>query len=190
MQVDEHSNEQVKSRAGSALREMVETILLTLLIYVLIRTFLIENYRVVGHSMVPTLEDSQFLVVNKLDYRLREPRRGDIVVFFDPRNADRKLIKRIIGLPGELVETRGGQVFVDGEPLNEPYIQNRAGYSKPPAQVPEGNYYVLGDNRANSSDSHNWGTLPEAKIVGRAWFSYWPPDMWGTVGHAEYALAR
>lgn len=189
MQADEHSDDQVKSRTGSALREMVETILLTLLIYVLIRTFLIENYRVVGRSMVPTLEDKQFLVVNKLDYRLREPRRGDIIVFFDPRDQDRKLIKRIIGLPGEMIETRAGQIFVDGEPLDEPYIQNQAGYSKSVIQVPEGNYYVLGDNRANSSDSHNWGTLLEDKIVGRAWFSYWPPEMWGAIDHAEYALA-
>ena len=189
MQADEHSDDQVKSRTGSALREMVETILLTLLIYILIRTFLIENYRVVGHSMDPTLADQQFLVVNKLDYRLREPRRGDIIVFFDPRNGDRKLIKRIIGLPGETIEVHGGQVIVDGQALDEPYIQNQGRYSEMPTLVPEGQYYVLGDNRSNSSDSHNWGTLPEDKIVGRAWFSYWPPDMWGAIAHAEYDLA-
>jgi signal peptidase I len=189
MQADEHTDEQVKSRAGSALREMVETILLTLLIYVLIRTFLIENYRVLGHSMVPTLEDEQFLIVSKLDYRLREPERGDIVVFFDPRNEDRKLIKRIIGLPGEMVEIRSGQVFVDGQALDEPYVKNQAGYNEPAERVPDGQFYVLGDNRANSSDSHNWGTLLEEKIVGRAWFSYWPPELWGPIHHAEYAWA-
>jgi len=189
MQADEYKDDQAKSRTGSTLREMVETILLTLLIYVLIRTFLIENYRVVGHSMVPTLEDRQFLVVNKLDYRLRQPRRGDIVVFFDPRDGDRKLIKRIVGLSGEVVEIRNGQVFVDGRTLDEPYIQNRARYSESATQVPEGHFYVLGDNRSNSSDSHNWGTLSEEKIVGRAWFSYWPPELWGLIAHTEYALA-
>lgn len=172
------------------LREMVETILLTLLIYVLIRTFLIENYRVVGHSMVPTLEDRQFLVVNKLDYRLRDPRRGDIVVFFDPRDGDRKLIKRIVALPGERLEIRNGQVLVDGQVLEEPYIQNWGRYSESPSVVPEGHYYVLGDNRSNSSDSHNWGTVPEDRLVGRAWFSYWPPELWGLIEHADYALAR
>ncbi|MEJ2209292.1 MAG: signal peptidase I [Anaerolineae bacterium] len=174
---------------GSALREMVETILLTLLIYVLIRTFLIENYRVVGHSMVPTLADREFLVVSKLDYRLRDPRRGDIIVFFDPRDGDRKLIKRIIGLPGETVAINNGQVSIDGQTLEEPYIQNQGRYSASPTLVPEGHYYVLGDNRANSSDSHNWGTLAENKIVGRAWFSYWPPEVWGLIQHEEYALA-
>jgi signal peptidase I len=188
MQADDHMEEQGKSQAGSALREMVETILLTLLIYVLIRTFLIENYRVVGHSMVPTLKDRQFVVVNKLDYRLRDPRRGDVIVFFDPRDGDRKLIKRIVGLPGETIEIRGGQVFVNGQALDEPYIQNSGHYSQPPTPVPDGHVYVLGDNRSNSSDSHNWGTLPETKIVGRAWFSYWPPEVWGVIKHEEYAL--
>lgn len=189
MQVDEQPNGQVKARTGSALREVVETILLTLLIYILVRTFLIENYRVLGHSMVPTLEDEQFLVVSKLDYRLREPERGDIVVFLDPRNADRKLIKRIIGLPGETVEVRSGEVFVDGQALPEPYVKNQARYNEPAQAVPVAQFYVLGDNRANSSDSHNWGTLPEDKIVGRAWFSYWPPELWGPIRHAEYAWA-
>jgi signal peptidase I len=189
MEVDERPGEEVKSQSRSALREMVETILLTLLIYVLIRTFLIENYRVVGHSMVPTLEDRQFLVVSKLDYRLHAPHRGDIVVFFDPRDADRKLIKRIVGLPGETIEIRNGRILIEGQTLDEPYIQNWANYSEPPREIPEDQYYVLGDNRSNSSDSHNWGTLPEDKIVGRAWFSYWPPELWGGVGHAKYALA-
>lgn len=189
MQVNEQTDQQVESRPSSALREMVETILLTLLIYVLIRTFLIENYRVVGHSMDPTLSDRQFLIVSKLDYRLREPRRGDIVVFLDPRDGDRKLIKRIIGLPGEVVEIHSGQVLIGGQALDEPYIQNQAHYSEPATQVPEGQFYVLGDNRSNSSDSHNWGTLPEDRIVGRAWFSYWPPELWGPIAHAEYAGA-
>jgi signal peptidase I len=187
MQVEGQDEEQAKSRGGSALRDMVESILLTLLIYVLIRTFLIENYRVVGHSMVPTLADKQLLIVSKLDYRLREPRRGDIVVFLDPRSENRKLIKRIVGLPGETVEIRDGQVLIEGHTLDEPYVQNQAGYSEPLTQVPEGHFYVLGDNRANSSDSHNWGTLSEENIVGRAWFSYWPPEVWGPIGHAEYA---
>jgi signal peptidase I len=189
MDVDEQTDEQAESHPGSALREMVETILLTLLIYVLIRTFLIENYRVVGHSMDPTLADKQFLIVSKLDYRLREPRRGDIVVFLDPRDEGRKLIKRIVGLPGEMVEIRNGQVLVGGQTLDEPYVQNQARYSDPATQVPEGHFYVLGDNRSNSSDSHNWGTLAEDRIVGRAWFSYWPPEVWGPIAHAVYAWA-
>jgi signal peptidase I len=142
----------------------------------------------VGYSMTPTLEDEQFLVVNKLGYRLHEPQRGDIVVFRDPRSSDRKLIKRVIGLPGEMLEIRQGQVFVNEYPLDEPYIQSRGRYSTSPAPVPSGQYYVLGDNRNNSSDSHNWGTLPGNEIVGKAWLSYWPPRLWGVVPRETYAI--
>ncbi|MGC9335158.1 MAG: signal peptidase I [Anaerolineae bacterium] len=180
--------EQPKSRGRSALREMLETVLLTLLIYVLVRSFLFENYRVLGHSMDPTLEDMQYLVVNKLGYRLHEPQRGDIIVFRDPRSADRKLIKRIIGLPGEMLEIRNGQVFVNEQPLEEPYVGGPTRYSQPPTPIPEGHYFVLGDNRNNSSDSHNWGSLSRDQIVGKAWFSYWPPATWGLMLHEEYAV--
>ncbi|MGD8397319.1 MAG: signal peptidase I [Anaerolineae bacterium] len=178
-----------KTESRSALREMVETILLTLLIYVLVRTFLFENYRVDGHSMLPTLQDDQFVIVNKLGYRLHEPQRGDIIVFRDPRSPDRKLIKRVVGMPGEVIETRSGQVYVDGQLLDEPYIQAPARYSQPSTQIPAGNYYVLGDNRNNSSDSHSWGNLPEDRIVGKAWLSYWPPDLWGTISDGDRLVA-
>lgn len=181
------ADEQTKPRARSAVREMVETIIFTLVIYVLVRTFVFENYRVVGHSMVPTLEDNQFLVVSKLDYRLHEPHRGDIIVFRDPRDPDRKLIKRIVGLPGETVDVRNGQVFINERRLDEPYIPSLGRYNQPPVPIPGDQYYVLGDNRNNSSDSHNWGTLPEDKIVGKAWLSYWPPELWGLLPHAQYA---
>jgi signal peptidase I len=180
------TEEQPTSQARSALREIVETILFTLLIYVLVRTFLFENYRVVGRSMEPTLENDQFLVVNKLDYRLHSPRRGDIIVFRDPRADDRKLIKRIIGLPGEVIEITNGQVTVDGVPLAEPYIKSLGRYTEAQLSIPAGQYFVLGDNRNNSSDSHNWGTLAADNIVGKAWLSYWPPSMWGIISHEAY----
>jgi signal peptidase I len=178
--------EQPSSRAKSALREIVETILLTLLIYVLVRSFLLENYRVVGRSMDPTLEDDQYLAVNKLSYRLHEPQRGDIVVFRDPRDDGRKLIKRVVGLPGEVLEIRDGQVLIDNQRLQESYIQASGRYSYPPIPIPENHYFVLGDNRNNSSDSHNWGTLSKDKIVGKAWVSYWPPQLWGVIPHETY----
>lgn len=180
------AEEQPKARTKSALREIVETVLVTLLIYVLIRTFLFENYRVLGHSMDPTLGDGQYLVVNKLLYRLQDPQRGDIVVLHDTKDDSRKLIKRVIGLPGETVEIRAGQVLVNGQPLSEPYITRPAAYSQPATQIPAGQYYVLGDNRNNSSDSHSWGTLPVDKIVGKAWLSYWPASRWGIIPHETY----
>ncbi len=180
------TEEQTTSQARSALREIVETILFTLLIYVLVRTFLFENYRVVGRSMEPTLENDQFLVVNKLDYRLHEPQRGDIIVFRDPRADDRKLIKRIIGLPGEEIEINNGNVYINGYALDEPYIRSLGRYSQVSRTIPDGQYFVLGDNRNNSSDSHNWGMLPFDNIVGKAWLSYWPPTMWGVIPHEAY----
>jgi signal peptidase I len=180
MQADE------KSRAPSALRELVETIVFTLLIYFLIRHFLFENYRVVGYSMTPTLEDEQFLVVDKLGYRLHEPQRGDIIVFRDPRDSDRKLIKRVVGLPGEVLEIREGKVFINDTQVDEPYIESMGRYSMAATLIPTDHYFVLGDNRNNSSDSHNWGTLDSQEIVGKAWLSYWPPRLWGVVPHEPY----
>lgn len=180
------AEEDARSRTKSIVRELVETIVFTLLLYVLIRTFLFENYRVLGHSMDPTLENDQFLVVNKLGYRLGEPERGDIIVFRDPRTDERKLIKRIIGLPGEVLEIQEGQVLINDQRLDESYIAAKGHYSQPPGLIPEDEYFVLGDNRNNSSDSHNWGTLPRAKIIGKAWISYWPPRLWGLIPHENY----
>ena len=178
--------EKTKSRTKSTLREFAETIIFTLLIYVLVRTFLFENYRVLGHSMDPTLENEQFLVVYKLGYRLHEPERGDIIVLHDPRTDSRKLIKRVIGLPGEVLEIRNGQVFIDERPLDEPYVADTGRYSQPATPLSEEEYFVLGDNRNNSSDSHNWGTLPSQEILGKAWASYWPPRLWGVIPHETY----
>jgi signal peptidase I len=183
------TNQEPKAREKSVFREFAETLLFTLLIYFLIRTFLFENYRVVGHSMDPTLADEEYLVVCKFLYRLQEPQRGDIIVFQDSRGADRKLIKRIIGMPGESVEVRNGLVYVDGQSLDEPYIKERPRYSQQSTLVPEGEFFVLGDNRNNSSDSHNWGFLPKDAVVGKACVSYWPPEMWGLVPHTTYGDA-
>jgi signal peptidase I len=170
----------------SVLRELVETVVLVLLVYVLVRTFLFENYRVLGHSMQPSLENDQFLMVNKLGYRLHQPKRGDIIVFWDPNSDGRKLIKRVIGLPGEVVEVREGQVLINDRLLEEPYITVPARYSHPPIAISQDQVFVLGDNRNNSSDSHNWGPLPRNRIVGQAWISYWPPRLWGVVSHEAY----
>jgi signal peptidase I len=180
------AEEQPTSRTKSALREIVETILFTLLIYILVRTFLFENYRVVGRSMEPTLTDNQFLVVNKLDYRLHEPQRGDIIVFRDPRDGSRKLIKRVIGLPGELIEIQRGIVLINGQHVDEPYVATPGQLSRAPTSIPENEYFVMGDNRNNSSDSRSWGTLFEGQIVGKAWISYWPPNLWGIIPHEAY----
>lgn len=181
---------QKPQQTRSAFREVVETLLFTLLIYLLIRTFLFENYRVVGTSMVPTLADGQFLVVNKLGYRLHAPQRGDIIVFRDPFSTDRKLIKRVIGLPGETVELQGGEILIDGQSLDEPYLADPGDTTRTATVLAEGEFWVMGDNRDNSSDSRSWGTLARARIVGKAWLSYWPPALWGLIPHETYGLVQ
>ncbi len=170
----------------SPLREALETILFTLVVYFLIRTFLFENYRVVGHSMDPTLADGEFVAVNKLVYRLKDPQRGDIVVLREQGSGNRRLIKRIIGLPGERIEIKHGQVYINGHHLVEPYIQNPGRSNYAPTEIPEEHYFVMGDNRTNSSDSRSWGMLPRSHLIGKAMLTYWPPEMWGIVPHETY----
>jgi signal peptidase I len=166
------------------LREIAETIVLTAVIFAVIN-FATGRFRIEGPSMQPNLSEGQYLIINKLVYRFGSPARGDIIVFHHPRNPGRDLIKRIIGLPGETVEIRQGDVYVDGTALMEPYVMNRGRYSVR-YELGADEFFVLGDNRPNSDDSHNWGVLEESKIVGKAWISYWPPDNWGGVPHYGY----
>lgn len=175
--------------AWSILREVGETVILTLIIFFLIQT-VVRNFRVVGTSMVNNLHNGQYLIIDKLSYNplLTEylavggPQRGDVVVFKPPRNPNEDYVKRIVGLSGEKVHIIDGQVFINDQPLQEPFEPVRGTYTMPaPVIVPEGQIFVLGDNRNNSNDSHNWGPLPTENIVGRAWLSYWPPDQWGSI---------
>jgi signal peptidase I len=176
--------------ARNVAREIVEPLVLTVIIFLVIR-LVVQNFRIEGYSMEPTLHQDQFLIVNKLLYQLpgRDPERGDIVVFEYPRAPDRDFIKRVIGLPGDTVEVRQGQVFINDQPIQEPYISAPPTYSWGPRMVSEGEYFVLGDNRNNSSDSHTWGFLPKANIIGKAWVSYWPPQHWGLVPDSGLSFA-
>jgi len=194
----------------SALREIVETILLALILFLAVRA-VVQNFKVDGSSMEPSLHSGQYLLVNKaiyfnLDlskvkkwlpflegvadenvYLFHAPERGDVVVFRFPKDPSRDFIKRIIAVPGDEVEVRSGRVYVNGARLEEPYIIEGPTYSLDRITVPEGSYFVLGDNRNNSSDSHVWGVVPRENIVGKAWISYWPMSDWGMV--PNYSLA-
>jgi signal peptidase I len=173
----------------STTRDLFETLLLTLIIFLLIRT-VVQNFRIEGSSMEPNLHAGQYLIVNKFTYRwLHPPERGDIIVFEYPRAPNRDFIKRVIGLPGEKVEIRQGRVYINDQPLEEPYLPKLGSYSWGAQVVDEEQYFVLGDNRNNSSDSHTWGTLPEDNIVGKAWISYWPPQHWGLIRNSHYSFA-
>jgi signal peptidase I len=168
----------------SLLREILETALLTLIIFLVLNT-LTGRFQVRGSSMEPTLHDGQFLVVSKVTYWFGGPERGDIVVFRPPNSLSDDYIKRIVGVPGEQVKIEQGQVRVDGVPLQETYVANQSGYSGS-WKLGTDEYFVLGDNRSNSSDSHTWGTLPGENIVGKAWFCYWPPEAIGLVQHHDF----
>ncbi len=172
------------SPARSFLREVVETFVLALLIYLVINA-LTGRFYVRGSSMEPTLHNGQYLVVSKISYLFNEPQRGDIVVFVSLNGTGEDYIKRVIGLPGERVEVRDGAVWINGYRLDEPYLNSGIPYTGVWKLGPD-EYFVLGDNRANSSDSHTWGPLPRKNIIGKAWLCYWPPQYWGLVTHHSF----
>lgn len=168
--------------AGVFLREIVETLLLTLFIFGLVNT-VTGRYRVEGHSMMPTLHDGEYLIVNKLSYTFDEPQRGDVIVLHVPVDHNRDYIKRVIGVPGDHIEVTGSVVRVNGVPLDEPYINGRPVYRSASWTVPEDHFFVMGDNRNNSNDSRALSFLPRADIVGKAWLIYWGVEDWGLVPH-------
>jgi signal peptidase I len=178
-----------KVTVKAIIREVVETVLMTLVIFMLVR-LAFQNFRIEGQSMEGNLHDGQFLIVNKLVYYLHPPERGDVVVFHSPDSPNKDFIKRVIGLPGEEVELVNGLVYVDGVALRETYIHGPNQRSWGPELVGEFEYFVLGDNRGNSSDSRSWGMLDGNAIIGKAWFSYWPPRHVGPVPHYTYAAAE
>lgn len=171
------------SAESSLFREMVETILLAAIVFLLVNAAT-GRFRIDGSSMEPTLHNGEYVIINRLVYKLHSPERGDVIVF--RRDGRRDYIKRVLGLPGETIEIRRGQVFINGQAVPEPYLQERSTYSTEPRTIGPDEYFVLGDNRNNSSDSHNWGTVPFDAIDGKAWIIYWPPQNWGTVPHYAY----
>ena len=178
--------------------EIVQTVLFMGLLVFGVRVIL-QNFRVEGPSMQPTLTTGQLLWVNKAayyrwndQYLLGGPQRGDIAVLRSPdSNDDVDLIKRVIGLPGDRLSVLHGEVFINGQTLEEPYIRFQASYTYPSdgtqIAVPDGQYFVLGDNRANSRDSHFGWFVPAENLTGRAWLSYWPPADWGVTPGVAYA---
>lgn len=163
------------SSLGGVVREVLETIIPAVLLALLISHFVAQGTYVEGQSMEPNLHNEQRLIVEKLSYHLHPPRRGDIVVI-DVEFSEVPLIKRVIGLPGEMVEVRENRVLIDGQPLDEPYLPALFMRDYGPAQVPEGHIFVMGDNRGASNDSRIFGPVSQDSIVGRAWVSYWPPN--------------
>lgn len=170
-------------RPRSVARQYVEAVSVVLVLAAIFITFVAQSFLVQGASMLPTLQEGERVLVDKLTYRMREPARGEVVVFRYPADSTRKFIKRIIGIPGDIVEVREWTVYLNGEALSEEYILGPTYDEFGPVQVPEGTLFVLGDNRNHSEDSRhvNVGFVPLSHLVGRALLTYWPPAHIGLV---------
>ena len=175
--------------------KLIRDIFLIIVVFILFGVFFVQPVVVEGTSMLPQLHDGERLLVNKLVYYKFQSiswghiERGDIVVFWYPNDPDKSYVKRVIGLPGETVEIRNGRVFVDDKELNEDYLDkeyNQTLPSTPRKKVEEHHYFVMGDNRDNSSDSRYWGLVPEKYIYGKAFFRYWKPSQIGFLEHDPY----
>ena len=159
-------------------REVIETIVLTVLMFLVIR-FAVQNFNIEGTSMEPSLHNGELILVDKWTYLFRPPARGDVIVFHAPPNPSQDYIKRVIGVPGDVINIQNTTVIVDRVNLHETYVDpNNQGniydYKHINEVVPPGHYFVLGDNRKGSSDSRDWGFVPQNNIIGRAAFVYWP----------------
>lgn len=184
----ENKNENAPhSSLRRVLFDIAETLILALVLYFGIDA-VSARVRVQNVSMQPTLYEGEFVLVSKIAYRLGQPKIGDIVVFHAPTEPGEDFIKRIIGLPGDLVKVQNGKVFVDGYRLNEDYLADNPNYNGE-WMVPEDNLFVLGDNRNQSSDSHRWGFVPVGSVVGRALFVYWPIDKFTVLEHPNIVSA-
>lgn len=168
-------DEQGEHWGGRLLREVLEVAVLTLLLFIGVR-LLVQNYEVDGPSMQPTLQNQEYILVDKAIYYLHSPERGDIIVFAYPKDTSVDYVKRIIGVPGDTVQVMGnGQVIVDGTTIQEPYISSLSNpYGPETWHVGPNQYFVLGDHRDDSSDSRAWGLVPRNDIVGKASLVYWP----------------
>lgn len=173
--------------------DTLQTIALALAIFTLVYLFLLQPHQVSGLSMFPSFDNGEYLLTNKISYRFEKPQRGDVIIFSSPETPGEDYIKRIIGLPNDTLEIHGGNIFVNAKQLSEPYLPSSL-YTAPGSFLPEGNkitldkneYFVMGDNRPNSSDSRRWGVVKREKIKGKAWFVYWPPKNVGVVQAVEY----
>jgi len=166
-------------------RELVITAVLALVVFFALR-FTIDTVIIIGISMEPSFHSEQRILISKVAYRIHEPERGDVIVFRPTNSEKGEFIKRIIALPNDTVEVKDDAVYVNGTRLKEPYIKNTPSYRLDKQKIPAGNYFVLGDNRNQSNDSHSGWVVPRQNIVGKAWLSIWPPPEWGLV--PEYSL--
>ncbi len=186
--VQEQAPAQEPIKWGRFFLDIVETLVLAVVLLFGINA-LSARVRVDGFSMRPSLDDGEFVLVSKVNYKLSNVQRGDIIVFHFPLDPEQELIKRVIGLPGDTVQIKDGKVTVNGQVLDEPYIAEAPRYASQ-WDVPADMLFVLGDNRNDSSDSHAWGFLPHENVVGKAVLIYWPPPLWKLIEHKELLVTQ
>ena len=170
-------------------REIIETLALTLVIFVVIH-FTVQNFMVDGTSMEPGLLNGQYVLVNKLAYLFHTPERGDVIVFHFPKDTNVDLIKRVIGVPGDVIVIDAKTIRVNGVLLNEPYIMAPINPLGNRIVVPPNDYFVMGDNRPVSDDSRDWGFVPKNYIVGKAVLVYWPITNWQFINTYESVYSK
>jgi len=191
LNIDTYVEQDNKERPSSGVIrffvDMLETVILSALLFLGINA-VSARIRVDGYSMEPTFSSGEFVIVNKLTYKLGSPKYGDVIVFHYPRDPEQEYIKRIIGLPGDSIKIENGQLFINDIAFSEPYIAEEPNYQSEWV-VPEASLFVLGDNRNKSSDSHNWGAVPMDYVIGKASIIYWPPTSWGIVDQPTKAIA-
>ncbi len=159
--------------------DVLQTLVLSLVLAFLIRTFVIESFQVSGYSMMPTLHNNDRVLVDKLLYQIEGPHTGEVIVFRSPVVKSEDWIKRVIGVPGDTVKIIAGHVYINGRRYREPFIQLNYKYNYGPVHVTAGHLFVLGDNRPNSYDSRYFGLLSESRVRGDAFFIWWPPQHMG-----------
>jgi signal peptidase I len=174
------------------LLETVETIVIALAVFVIVYLFLFAPHQVKGNSMYPNFHDGEYLLTDKISYRLNNPKHGDVVVFTAPKNKEYDYIKRIIATPDDTIEICRGKIKRNGQLLPETYLppdfKTLSGHFIKECQtltLKANEYFVLGDNRSHSSDSREWGMVPRDLLIGKAWLRYWPIDRWGLIPQTE-----
>lgn len=181
-------------RAGAFFLDILQVLVFAVSIFLFIYLLVLQPHKIKGHSMDPNFHEGEFLLTDKLSYRFGEPKRGDVVVFKAPPDDQDEYIKRIIGVPGDTVKVEQGKVYVNDKLLDEKYLDSsvltRPGpYSSESKEtvVPQGQYFVMGDNRDHSYDSRNFGPVGMSKITGKAWLVYWPPKDAGLIKKYAYS---
>jgi signal peptidase I len=170
------ATEPVKPKRFQSLVDLLHDLAIAVVVCVLLITYVVQAFKVQGTSMSPELRDGERILVNKFVYYFGEIQRGDVVVFWYPEDPELSFIKRVVALPGETVEIKGGEVLVNGRALEEPYVlgANEDHRSYPTHEIRAGHFFVLGDNRKGSNDSRSWGLVPKRYIYGKAFLRIWP----------------